>query len=294
MSRPPKIHAPIQASFADVLGAIADEQKPEVQTLGSRPFLKWVGGKRSILPQLIERMPEQYGTYREAFVGGGALFFALQPAKAHLADINFHLVLTYRAVRDDVDRLITNLKLHAKNHSLAYFQAARDRLCSEKDTTKIAALLIYLNKTCFNGLYRVNKAGKFNVPMGSYKDPGIFEEDVLRNDSKLLQGVELLQHPFFQMPVVREDFYYLDPPYHKTYSQYDGSGFGDPEHTRLAQFCKEIHQAGAFFMLSNSDTPFVRDLYKGFTIEQVSASRSVSCKGHQRGKENELIIRNYQ
>ena len=291
--RPLKIHPPLQGSFNDVLGKIADQNKPEVQTVGAKPFLKWVGGKRSILPQLQARMPEQYGTYREPFVGGGALFFAVQPTKAYLSDINFHLVMTYQAVRDDVDRLILNLKLHEKNHNLEYFQKARDRLCTEADTTKVAALVIYLNKTCFNGLYRVNQAGKFNVPMGSYTDPSLFEEEVLRNDSALLQGITIQQHPFHQIPVVREDFYYLDPPYHKTYDGYSGSGFGDDEHKRLAEFCKELDEAKAYFMLSNSDTPFVRSLFKKFQIDRVEASRSVSCKAHQRGKENELIIRNY-
>ena len=294
MSRPPKIFPPLQTTFAGALAAIADEQKPEVQTLGARPFLKWVGGKRSILDQLQKRLPQSFGTYRECFVGGGALFFARQPAKAYLSDINFHLVLTYRAVRDDVEKLIEHLKVHQQNHSKPYFLKARKRICIEQDTTKLASLLIYLNKTCFNGLYRVNKAGEFNVPMGSYTDPGIFEENVLRDDSTLLQGVEIFQHPFNQVPVVREDFYYLDPPYHKTYSQYDGSGFGDDEHRKLAEFCKEIDEAGAYFMLSNSDTPFVRGLYSKFQIDQVAASRSVSCKAEQRCKENELIIRNYK
>jgi len=294
MSRPPtKIIEPIRAGFDAVLGAIADEQKPNVATLSARPFLKWVGGKRSILDELSKRMPENYGAYREGFVGGGALFFNIQPTKAYLSDINFHLMLTYKAVRDDVDRLIKLLELHQKNHGEEYYYERRALTCSETDTTKLAALVIYLNKTCFNGLYRVNRAGAFNVPKGSYKDPIIFEEEVLRNDSKLLQGVELFQHPFHQIPVVREDFYYLDPPYHKTYSQYDGSGFGDDEHKKLAAFCKELDDAKAYFMLSNSDTPFIRSLYARFQIDQVAASRSVSCKGEQRGRENELIIRNY-
>jgi len=153
--------------------------------------------------------------------------------------------------------------------------------------------MIYLNKTCFNGLYRVNKAGGFNVPMGSYADPALYDEDVLRADSQALQGVTVTCHPFSQTPVVREDFYYFDPPYHKTYDGYNGAGFGDDKHERLATLCREIHAARGYFMLSNSDTPFIRELYNGFTIEQVSASRSVSCKGAQRGKENELIIRNY-
>ena len=294
MSRPPtKIIEPINSSFNAVLGAIADEQKPSVTTLAARPFLKWVGGKRSILDELTQRMPRHYGTYREVFVGGGALFFAVQPARGYLSDINSHLMVTYRAIRDDVDKLIEQLKIHQQNHSKEYFYTARAMMCSEVDTTKIAALFIYLNKTCFNGLYRVNKSGQFNVSIGSYKNPIIYEDEVLRNDSKLLQGVELFQHPFFQIPVVREDFYYLDPPYHKTYSQYDGSGFGDEEHKRLAQFCKELNDAKAYFMLSNSDTPLIRSLYSRFQIDQVSASRSVSCKGEGRGKENELIIRNY-
>lgn len=293
MSRPPKIHEPLPLAFSEILGAIADEQKPEVESLGARPFLKWVGGKRSILPALIERLPEQYGTYHEAFLGGGALFYAVQPTKASLSDINFALILTYQVVRDSVDKLIAALKVHERLHNLEYFQRARDRLSSEKDPVKIAALFIYLNKTCFNGLYRVNASGKFNVPMGDYKNVSLFEEDVLRNDSKVLQGVTVMQLPFTQLPIVREDFYYLDPPYHKTYDGYNGTGFGDDEHKRLAAVCAEIHAAKGYFMLSNSDTPFIRQLYSKFHIEVVSASRSVSCKGNQRGKENELIIRNY-
>jgi DNA adenine methylase len=293
MSRPPRIIEPIQATFAEALAAIADEQKPTTQSIGTRPFLKWVGGKRSILDELQKRLPANYNTYHESFIGGGALFFSVQPQKASLRDINFHLMLTYIAVRDDVDGLIAALKIHASRHDKGYFMRARERLSKEQDTTKIASLLIYLNKTCFNGLYRVNKAGEFNVPMGSYAAPTLFEEDLLRNDSAVLQGVELQQGHFSQVEIAREDFFYFDPPYHKLYDGYNGSGFADDEHKKLAELCREIHQSGAFFMLSNSDTPFVRELYKGFTIEQVSASRSVSCKGNQRGKENELIIRNY-
>lgn len=294
MTRPSKIIEPIQGSFSEVLAAIADEQKPEAQSVATRPFLKWVGGKRSILDELQARLPKNYNSYHEAFIGGGALFFAEQPEKASLSDINFHLMLTYRAVRDDVENLIAALKIHQSRHDKDYFMRARERLSKEQDTTKVASLLIYLNKTCFNGLYRVNKAGEFNVPMGSYTDPTLFEEDVLRNDSEILKGVELEQRHFSQVDVAREDFYYFDPPYHKTYDGYNGTGFGDDEHKKLADLCHEIDEAKAYFMVSNSDTPFVRELYKGFTIEQVSASRSVSCKAHQRGKENELIIRNYK
>jgi DNA adenine methylase len=293
MSRPPRIIDPIDATFGEALAAIADEKKPEAVSTTTKPFLKWVGGKRSILDDLVMRMPAHYNTYREPFIGGGALFFRVQPKRAALSDINFHLMLTYLAVRDDLDGLIAALKIHQSRHDKGYFMRARKRLSTEKGTTKTASLLIYLNKTCFNGLYRVNKEGGFNVPMGSYDDPNLFDEDLLRADSAILQGVELEQRHFSQIEIGREDFFYLDPPYHKTYDGYNGSGFADDQHTKLAEVCRKIHAAGAFFMLSNSDTPFVRGLYNGFTIEQVSASRSVSCKGEGRGKENELIIRNY-
>ena len=162
------------------------------------------------------------------------------------------------------------------------------------DPVKVAALFIYLNKTCFNGLYRVNRAGEFNVPIGDYKDPSLFDEDVLRKDAAALKGAIVKQHQFSHMPIVREDFYYLDPPYHKTYDGYNGTGFDDDEHKKLAGYCKELAKAQAHFMLSNSDTPLVRSLYASYHIEVVEASRSVSCKGPQRGKESELIIRNYQ
>jgi len=294
MSGRPKMHAPMAFTFYDAVENISDEKTANSESIATRPFLKWVGGKRSILPTLLPNLPKNYQTYREPFVGGGALYFAAQPQRAYLSDINFHLVIAYQVVRDEVDTLIKLLKELQEKHSKDNFLKARKRLSTEKDATKIAAIFIYLNKTCYNGLYRVNKAGEFNVPIGSYDDPNLFEEDVLRNDSKQLQGVIIKQHGFLQCPIAREDFFYFDPPYHKLYSQYDGSGFEEREHKKLAEFCQEIHTSGAFFMLSNSDTDFVRRLYRNFEIEEVSAARSVSCKAHQRGRENELIIRNYQ
>lgn len=287
------MHEPLDGDFGDILAAVADEQKPDAHTVGARPFLKWVGGKRSILPELLARMPDRYETYNEPFLGGGALYFALQPESANLSDINFHLIVTFRAVRDDVDGVIRALKIHAAHHDKAYFLNARERLFKEKEPTKIAGLFIYLNKTCFNGLYRVNSSGKFNVPMGDYKNPAILDEPNLRAASQVLQGTDIEQHGFGQVKPRKDDFFYLDPPYHETYDGYSGSGFGDKEHAELAEFCKLIDKKGGYFMLSNSDTPFVRKLYKGYTIENVAASRSVSCKGDQRGRENELLIRNY-
>ena len=294
MTRQRKYHEPLKGNFIEVLTAVADEKKPVKRTLQARPFLKWVGGKRSILHELTARVPKEYEEYIEPFLGGGALFFTLQPKSAHLSDINFHLVITFLAVRDDVDRLIYNLKIHENRHNKEYYLKARERMFKEKDSTKIASLFIYLNKTCYNGLYRVNKAGQFNVPMGDYKEPAIVDEPNLRATSAVLQGTDIRQHDFTQVKVSKGDFYYLDPPYHDTYDGYNGNRFGDKEHEQLAEFSRAIDKKGGFFMVSNSDNSFVRRIYKGYNIEQVSASRSVSCKAHQRGKENELIIRNYK
>lgn len=293
MSRPRRKHEPLVATFDDVLLRVADENKPMTRATVARPFLKWVGGKRSILPELTARLPQQYGNYYEPFIGGGALFFSVQPKNAYLSDINFHLVLAYRAIRDDVDKLIAALKIHAKKHDKNYYLEARQRLGREREATKVGALLIYLNKTCYNGLYRVNKDGMFNVPIGDYDDPSIVDEENLRLVAKALQGVEIEHRPFWQTKIEDGAFYYLDPPYHKVFDGYDASRFGDDMHEKLAKFCRDIHAAHGSFMVSNSDTPFVRKLYDGFTIEKVMASRMVSCKGHQRGKENELLIRNY-
>jgi DNA adenine methylase len=290
-----KLHDPITGSFDDVLSAIDGQNRPSNIDLPAKPFIKWVGGKRSILPDLMERLPKiSIRKYHEPFVGGGALFFASKQKKAYLSDINFHLIETYQAIRDDVGEVIKNLKKHEKNHCKEYYLKMRERLSTEKNSSKIASIFIYINKTCFNGLYRVNKSGGFNVPMGSYKNPTILDEDNLINCSQALLDVEIYQHNFMQLNPKLGDFYYLDPPYHKTYDQYSRAGFGDDEHKKLAKFCENIDKSNGYFMLSNSDTPFIRKLYKNFTIETVSASRSVSCKANQRGKENELIIRNYK
>jgi len=293
MSRKPLIHEPLKGNFENALFVIANENKPDLTSFTARPFLKWVGGKRSIIPELINRLPKNYGDYHEIFLGGGALYFALQPEVAYLSDVNFHLILTFKAVRDNVDQLIFNLKIHARHHNKEYYLKARKRLFKEEDPVHIAALFIYLNKTCYNGLYRVNKAGGFNVPMGNYKYPAILDEENLRNASKILQNAEIEQQDFSQAKIVKGDFYYIDPPYHQTYNGYSGQGFGDKEHSKLADFCRTINEKGGYFMLSNSDTDLVQELYKEYNKEKVLASRSVTCKANGRNKEYELIIRNY-
>jgi DNA adenine methylase len=288
-----KMHEPLLHSFADVLTTIADEHKPTVERIAAKPFVKWVGGKRSIISSLVERMPKSYNRYHESFLGGGALFFEIQPENAYLSDINFHLIIAYQAVRDDLETLIELLGIHNAKHDKTHYLQCRLQLSLETNPTKIAALFIYINKTCFNGLYRVNKAGKYNVPMGAYKNPAILDEVNLRGVSKLLQGVDVEPRPFAQAQPKEGDFFYFDPPYHQTYDQYSNDRFADEQHMALAKLCRQIDAAGGYFMLSNSDTDFVKQLYKGFTMEDVMASRNVSCKSDQRGRQNELLIRNY-
>ena len=259
----------------------------------ARPFVKWVGGKRSIMSILSKRIPAKYTGYCECFMGGGALFFALQPKNATLSDINLNLVLAYRSIRDDVDALICELEKHKAAHDKAYFLKVRKAISTEEDPVKVAGLLIYLNKTCYNGLYRVNKAGEFNAPMGDYENPTILDETNLRSVSKALQGVSIEHKSFEEIVPEKGKFYYLDPPYHKTYAGYNGNGFGDENHEELAKKCRDIDAVGGYFMLSNSDTDFIRGLYKGFGIEDIMAGRYVSCKANQRGQKNEVLIRNY-
>jgi len=292
LGRKTKYIEPITFGFDEVLKAIADENIPQ-KDFTAHPFIKWVGGKRSIINELISRVPSSYDGYYEPFLGGGALYFALKPEKAYLSDINFYLIVTYRAIRDNPKQVLERLKEHKSKHNLAYYRNARIDLSKEQSPIIIASLFIYLNKTCYNGLYRVNKSGLFNVPMGKYADPAIVDENNIMACSKALLSAEILQHDFSQITPKKNQFFYLDPPYHETYSSYDGSGFNSKDHEKLAEFCHKIHNNGGLFMLSNSDTEFVRSLYRNYNIETVSASRFVSCKANERNKQNELIIRNY-
>jgi DNA adenine methylase len=203
------------------------------------------------------------------------------------------LIATYRAVKDDVEGVVALLKKHKRSHSKEHFAKVRERLLDERSDVEVASDFIYLNKTCFNGLFRVNSKGKFNVPMGRYESPAIVDEDNLALCSKALQGTQILLSDFSKARPTKGAFYYLDPPYHQTFSGYSKTGFTEQRHQELATLCKEIHNKGGFFMLSNSDTPFIRDIFKGFEMEIVSAGRYISCKGDQRGRTGELLIRNY-
>ena len=268
----------------------------DAENIQARPFVKWVGGKRSILPELIARMPETCSHYYEPFVGGGALFFAACPVEGpfvHLSDKNLRLMATYAGIRDYLPQVVDFLKQHRDNHCLEYYRQARVRLSKSRDIAEVASLFIYLNKTCYNGLYRVNKAGGFNVPMGKYKDPPILDEENLVACSKKLQGVELTQRSVFQTLGGAGAFYYLDPPYDGTYDSYTADGFDEHKQKLLAQYCHKIDKRGSRFMLSNSDTPLIRELYARYNIAEVFAGRYVSSRGDGRGRTQELLITNY-
>jgi DNA adenine methylase len=269
-----------------------------------KPFLKWVGGKRQLLEELKRYSPKEFNTYYEPMVGGGALFFELQPKKAVLNDYNKDLVNVYRVIRDNVEDLIGVLDYYEKNNSKEFYYKTRDEFNNLKKTDgnklELAAKLIYMNKTCFNGLYRVNKKGEFNVPYGRYKSPNICNQFILNIASETLENTEILSKDFELVlkKANKNDFVYIDPPYDpisKTsdFTGYTDNGFGKKEQERLANNLIELDKKGVNFMLSNSDTDFINNLYKGFNIHVVKAKRFINCKSNSRGNVNELIITNY-
>ena len=276
----------------------------EQQPREAAPFVKWVGGKGRLLSQLRPLLPSgvEHMRHVEPFVGGGALFFSRRPGRALLTDINPTLVAAYSAIRDDVEGVITALRGLAGRHSKESYYQVRERynqgrrLC----TTKRAAMFIYLNKTCFNGLHRVNRKGEFNVPMGSYKNPRILHEDGLHAASRALKDAQLKCAPFDALLENTKpgDFVYFDPPYEPvsqtaSFTSYARDGFSQEDQTRLRDVYKALDRRGCKLMLSNSDVPFIRTLYRDFNIETVAAPRAINCDATKRGKVSELIIRNY-
>ena len=262
----------------------------------TRPFIKWVGGKSTALPYLKKSAYFDLQDYKycEPFLGSGALFFSLQPKQATLCDINKNLILTYQSIQQHSDDVISELHDHRDHHAEAYYYKKRSEYNEATDPVKIAGLFIYLNKTCYNGLYRVNSKGEFNVPFGKHVSPTIFDEANIRNVASLLGNVQLHSRSFEETPVQADCFYYFDPPYFKTFDQYHKESFSLELHTRLASLCREIDKKGGKFMLTNSNTSEIRELYKYFASGQVvEVRKSVSCKPSGRVKEKELIITNY-
>lgn len=264
------------------------------------PFLKYVGGKSRLLPELLSRAPLTYGRYYEPFVGGGAMFFALAPRHAVLNDANAALMACYRAVRDEVEEVVDLLSYYKENHDKEMYYLARTKWNAGGFETEAgrAAAFIYLNKTCFNGLWRVNRKGHFNVPMGDYKNPAIVDAAGLRAASHALRpgACSLMSGDFDAVEgATAGDFGYFDPPYHpvsetSNFASYVKGGFAEADQCRLARTFKGLVAKGVYCMLSNSDTPFVRELYSGFRIDTVQCGRSVSSKIGKRGKVNEVIV----
>jgi DNA adenine methylase len=270
-----------------------------------RPFIKWAGGKTQMLDQYAALYPQNFTTYHEPFVGSAAVYFHLRGLRlpirrAWLTDSNDELMNAFRAVRDDVDGLIAKLNRHKRLHSEEHYYAVRAADPRKLSPTSRAARFIYLNKTCYNGLYRVNRKGQFNVPMGRYKNPGIFDADDLRWASQLLRPTKI-ETAHFSSVLKRAkpgDFVYFDPPYYplsktSNFTSYTEFPFGDWEHGELARVFRELDRMECKVMLSNSWTPFVQDLYRGYNIVEVKGSRHINSKPDRRGKISEMVVTNY-
>lgn len=271
------------------------------------PVLKWVGGKRQLLDEIIPMIPKNCSTYVEPFIGGGAVLFELQPKKAIINDYNSELINVYNVIKDYPNDLIGILKYHKENNTSEHFYSIREM---DRDSIKFsqmseverAARIIYLNKTCFNGLYRVNSAGQFNSPYGKYKNPNIVNEPVIRAMSKYFNDnkITILNSDFKDaLKGIRKGaFVYLDPPYmpissSSSFTGYTENGFDEDKQRELKVVCDNLDKKGIKFLQSNSDCDFICDLYKDYNIKKVKAKRSINSKGNGRGEINEVLIYNY-
>jgi len=263
------------------------------------PFLKWVGGKTALLPELLKHVPsrQHLRRYHEPFVGGGALFFAVNPKRAILSDCNPELVLTWQEVRDEPSAVLDALAHHV--YDRAHFNDVRALDPATLPRAERAARFIYLNKTCFNGLWRVNRAGRFNVPIGRYKAPRFCDPGTLYRAQAALEKIQVIHQPF-EAALQRTapgDFVYLDPPYDPvsataSFTSYTAGSFGWEDQKRLAAECAALNRRGVRFLLSNSATPRIRELYKSFEMRTVKAPRNISCKGGGRAAVDELLVFN--
>lgn len=269
------------------------------------PVVKWVGGKRQLLPQILPLIPKRMSAYCEPFLGGGAVLFALQPRRALVNDLNQDLITVYRVIKENADALIEHLSRH--ENTPEYFYRIRDL---DRDREAYAALsdvekasrLLYLNKTCYNGLFRVNASGAFNSPYGHYRRPNIVNEQTIRGVSRYFNSCDIA---FFSEDfaavldrVPRGGFVYLDPPYDPvsdtaSFTGYNRGGFGREEQVRLKACCDALTARGVKFLLSNSATPFIRELYSSYHVSIVQARRAVNSVASRRGAIEEVLVRNY-
>jgi DNA adenine methylase len=277
----------------------AGVQTPAPASLAS-PIVKWVGGKTRLLPEIAARMPRTYGRYFEPFAGGAAVFFSMSPRAATISDRNADLVATYRTVATDVEGVIRRLAIHRDAHDEKHYYTTRARW-NDKDVAwsplDRAAAFIYLNRTCYNGLYRVNRSGGFNVPMGRYKNPPICDAPGLRAASAALaRATELCGDYRAAVADARPgDLVYFDPPYDPltptaNFVSYTADAFGPDDQRALATLAHELAERGVGVVLSNSDTPFVRSLYRGLRIDRVRCARAINCNAEKRGDVDEVLV----
>ena len=272
-----------------------------------KPVIKWVGGKRQLLDEIRKRVPDNFNCYYEPFIGGGALLCDLEPDKAVINDYNEELTNLYKIIKKSPRKLITLLEYHKANNNSDYYYKLRniDRTNQYNELSNIekAARLIYLNKVCFNGLYRVNSKGEFNVPYGKYVNPTIYsEDDILAFHNYLKQhNVAILTGDFTKAisKASSGDFVYFDPPYAplsatSSFTSYSDVGFSANDQVRLKHTCDKLNNKGIKFLLSNSNCDFIKELYKDYIIEFVDAKRSINSKGSGRGKIKEVLVRNYE
>lgn len=270
-----------------------------------KPFLKWVGGKRQLLKQIDQYIPTDFGTYYEPFLGGGAMLFHLQPKKAFVGDINKELTTTYQVIREQPEELIQHLQQHINTSEYYYEMRSKDRTddFAAWSALEKASRFIYLNKTCYNGLYRVNNAGEVNTPFGKYKNPLVCDATTIYAVSSYLNDNDVAFSQshygsliYFYKPQ-KNDFVYLDPPYvplsTTSFTGYSPGGFALDEHYQMEEVIDELTERGVKVMLSNSNTSFVRSLYREYTIVELEAKRSINSNGKGRGKIKELLIMNY-
>jgi DNA adenine methylase len=300
------------ASVEEPVGTMTQSSLAIETSLAVRPFVKWAGGKGQLLPELSRRLPSSFRRYHEPFLGGAALFFHLHNTDrlhhgAVLSDYNSELVLCYQVVRDDVEALLDALKQHERYRlDRAYFMEVRswDRQpdFAQRSPVQRAARTIFLNRTCYNGLYRLNNKGQFNAPFGYYKNPLICDPENMRAASAALQSVDLCVGDFGDLAARAEpnDLVYFDPPYvpvsaTASFTHYTGQTFGPADQRRLAQLFDTLMERGVYVMLSNSYTPLSRELYAAHAISTsvVYASRKINCDGRKRGQVEELIVCGY-
>ena len=270
------------------------------------PILKWVGGKRQLIETYSPLLPKKYSSYCEPFIGGGALLFHLQPKKAYVNDINRDLIRVYTVIKNNVEELIQELSEYKNEKGFFYSVRDWDRdkyLYSSLSETQKAARIIYLNRTCYNGLYRVNNAGEFNSPFGFYRNPNIVNEPVLRALNAYFNKNDIIFSSLDYSEVLRDmkkgTFIYLDPPYDpvsetSNFTGYAKSGFTREEQIRLRKSCDDLDKRGINFMLSNSATPFILEQYAKYNITIVKAKRAINSIGTKRGNVDEVVVRNYE